>query len=60
MANEVIHMLSGITGPDGTAKKAYIEGYTVAGKTGTAQKAVAGGYGDDYVTSFAGVAPAEN
>ncbi|TKB53733.1 peptidoglycan D,D-transpeptidase FtsI family protein [Ferrimonas aestuarii] len=60
VANEVIHMLSGITGPDGTAKKAYIEGYTVAGKTGTAQKAVAGGYGDDYVTSFAGVAPAEN
>ncbi len=59
VADEVVAMLSGITGPEGTAKQAHIDGYTVAGKTGTSRKAVAGGYGDDYVTYFAGLAPAE-
>ncbi|WP_417345017.1 penicillin-binding transpeptidase domain-containing protein [Ferrimonas sp.] len=58
-AEEVVSMLSGITGPEGTAKRAHIDGYTVAGKTGTSRKAIAGGYGDDFVTFFAGLAPAE-
>ncbi|WP_369434555.1 penicillin-binding transpeptidase domain-containing protein [Psychromonas sp. MME1] len=30
------------------------------GKTGTSRKAEAGGYGDDYVAVFAGLAPISN
>lgn len=44
----------------GSADKARVKGYRVAGKTGTSRKAVAGGYGDEYVTLFAGVAPVSN
>jgi len=40
-----------------TAPKAKVEGYRIAGKTGTSRKAEAGGYGDDYVSVFAGLAP---
>ncbi len=58
VAESVMQMLVGVT--KGTAKKAHIEGYPVAGKTGTARKAVAGGYGEDYVALFAGVAPVNN
>ena len=32
----------------------------VAGKTGTTRKAIAGGYGDEYVSLFAGVIPAHD
>lgn len=46
---------------EGTASKAYIEGYRVGGKTGTAQKAGAGGYiVGKYVASFIGVAPVDD
>jgi len=38
-------------------KVARVEGYRVGGKTGTAFKALAGGYGNDYVGLFAGIAP---
>ncbi len=55
-----MEMLVGVTEKGGTATKAHIEGYPVAGKTGTARKAVAGGYGEDYVAVFAGVAPVHN
>lgn len=42
----------------GSPKRAYIEGYGIAGKTGTAEKVKAsGGYGAGYVASFAGFAP---
>ncbi len=58
VADSVLQMLVGVT--QGTARKAHIEGYPVAGKTGTARKAVAGGYGEDYVALFAGVAPVNN
>ena len=51
-------MLEGVV-RDGSGKKAYIEGYRVAGKTGTAQKyengAIAAG---KYVASFVGYFPA--
>jgi len=40
--------------------KAKIDGYRVGGKTGTSIKAVAGGYGNDYVGLFAGIAPISN
>ena len=47
---------------EGTGHLAQIPGYTVAGKTGTAQKVdpETGLYGDEYVTSFVGFAPAED
>ncbi|ABV89127.1 peptidoglycan glycosyltransferase FtsI [Shewanella pealeana] len=60
VAQDVMEMLVGVTEKGGTARKAHIEGYPVAGKTGTARKAVAGGYGEDYVALFAGVAPVHN
>ncbi|GAA4900575.1 peptidoglycan D,D-transpeptidase FtsI family protein [Ferrimonas pelagia] len=60
VAEQVIGMLTGVTEPGGTALRAAIDGYRVAGKTGTSRKAVAGGYGEDYVTLFGGLAPAEN
>jgi len=41
-------------------KHAKVPGYRVGGKTGTAFKALAGGYGNDYVGLFAGVAPISN
>jgi cell division protein FtsI (penicillin-binding protein 3) len=54
-------MLQGVV-DEGTGHLAQIPGYTVAGKTGTAQKVdpETGLYGDEYVTSFVGFAPAEN
>lgn len=45
----------------GTGKRAYIEGYRIAGKTGTAQKVVGKDYAEDkYVVSFIGYAPVED
>jgi cell division protein FtsI/penicillin-binding protein 2 len=46
---------------DGTAKRAAIAGYTVAGKTGTAQKLVHGQYShSDHYASFVGFVPSTN
>jgi cell division protein FtsI (penicillin-binding protein 3) len=55
---DVLAMLEHVV--DVGAPKAQVAGYRVAGKTGTSRKAVAGGYGDDYVGLFAGVAPVSN
>jgi cell division protein FtsI (penicillin-binding protein 3) len=60
IALEVVHMMEGVSQKGGTARKAKVEGYRIAGKTGTSRKAEAGGYGDDYVAIFAGLAPASN
>ena len=44
---------------NGTGKSAYLEGFSIAGKTGTAQKVGEGGYmAGKYVASFAGFTPA--
>src|SRR5439155_8145083 len=46
---------------DGTAKRARMDGYTVAGKTGTAQKLINGQYShSDHFASFVGFAPSRN
>lgn len=61
IARQVLKVLHGVTGPKGTAKRARVEGYSVAGKTGTAHKANSQGYADDrYLAFFAGIAPATN
>ncbi len=51
----VTHMLEAVVNDH--VQRAKIDGYRVGGKTGTSFKAVAGGYGNDYVGLFAGVAP---
>ncbi len=57
-ARQMTEMLTGVV-RRGTGMLARVPGYQVAGKTGTAQKPVAGGgYGNSYVASFAGFAPA--
>ncbi len=60
-AQAVKSMLELVVQPGGTAPKAQIMGYRVAGKTGTAHKLGVGGYQEDkYVSSFVGIAPASN
>lgn len=56
-ARAILHMMESVVDEGGTATKAHVPGYRVAGKTGTSRKAVAGGYGEEYVNIFAGVAP---
>ncbi|ADN74554.1 peptidoglycan synthetase FtsI [Ferrimonas balearica DSM 9799] len=60
VAKQMLAILTQVTEPGGTATRAAIDGYKVAGKTGTSRKAVAGGYGEDYVSLFAGLAPSDN
>jgi cell division protein FtsI (penicillin-binding protein 3) len=56
-ARQVREMLELAAGPNGTAPKAQIPGYRVAGKTGTAHKLAGGQYVNKYVASFVGFAP---
>ena len=56
-AREVRTMLEMAVLPGGTAPKAQIAGYRVAGKTGTAHKLEGGAYANKYVASFVGFAP---
>lgn len=60
VAREVVSMMEGVSKKGGTAPAAKVNGYRVAGKTGTTRVAVSGGYGDDYISIFAGVAPASD
>ena len=61
VANEVKDMLETVVQPGGTAPKAQVAGYRIAGKTGTAHKLGPHGYEEDkYVASFVGMAPASN
>lgn len=59
IAEQVRAMLKGVVSQAGTAPRAQVHGYSVAGKTGTVKKAIAGGYSEDnYLGIFAGMAPA--
>jgi cell division protein FtsI (penicillin-binding protein 3) len=54
----VRRMLEMVTKPGGTAPKAQVMGYRVAGKTGTARKLEGRGYAaGKYISSFVGFAP---
>jgi cell division protein FtsI (penicillin-binding protein 3) len=57
-AASVRSMLEMAVQDGGTAPKAQIAGYRVAGKTGTAYKLEGGQYTKKYVSSFVGFAPA--
>ncbi|MBC7944094.1 MAG: penicillin-binding protein 2 [Burkholderiales bacterium] len=60
-AQAVREMLETVVQPGGTALKAQIMGYRVAGKTGTAHKAENGSYAARrYISSFVGFAPASD
>ena len=55
---EVNRMMEMAVMPGGTAPRAQVPGYRVAGKTGTAHKAENGGYAEHkYVSSFVGFGP---
>jgi cell division protein FtsI (penicillin-binding protein 3) len=59
-ARAVRHMLEMVVLPGGTAPRAQVSGYRVAGKTGTAHKIEDHVYVDKYVSSFVGFAPVSN
>jgi cell division protein FtsI (penicillin-binding protein 3) len=59
-ARAVRRMLELAAGPEGTAPRAQIAGYRVAGKTGTAHKQENGRYVRKYIASFVGFAPASD
>ena len=61
-ARQMTQALKTVVTDDGTAVKAALTNYTVAGKTGTAQKpSPQGGYSNEkFVTSFIGFFPADN
>ena len=59
VARQLVQMLETVVSQVGTASRAQVPGYQVAGKTGTVHKVISGGYADDsYIGLFAGLAPA--
>jgi len=60
-ARQTTEAMKSVVAKDGTAEKAALEHYTVAGKTGTAQKVIDGQYSHDkFYASFIGFFPSEN
>ena len=57
-SHDIIGMLE--TAVNEHTPRAKVDGYRVSGKTGTSRKSIAGGYGNDYVGLFAGIAPVSN
>lgn len=61
VTSQITTMLKTVTQKGGTATRAQISSFPVAGKSGTAHKVENGGYADDrYRGFFAGFAPADN
>jgi cell division protein FtsI/penicillin-binding protein 2 len=59
-ARLMVRALKTVVATNGTASKARLENYVVAGKTGTAQKAIGGVYvPDKFFSSFIGFFPAD-
>ena len=56
---QIVNMMVTVTEKGGTATRAAIPGYRVAGKTGTAHKLQNGRYVNKYYASFVGFVPAE-
>ena len=57
----LMQMLEGVVSVSGTASRANIEGFQVAGKTGTVRKLSGGDYDDSrHVSWFVGMVPASN
>lgn len=59
-AREMRKMMLGVAAAGGTARRAKLDGYSVAGKTGTAQKARRDGRGYEpglYCATFCGIVP---
>jgi cell division protein FtsI/penicillin-binding protein 2 len=60
-AMKMTDAMKSVVAPGGTAEKAQLEHYVVAGKTGTAQKVENGAYvRGKYFSSFVGFFPADN
>lgn len=61
-AQEIVSAMEAVVSREGTAYRAHLEEYTVAGKTGTAQKLNADGtYShSDFIASFIGFVPARD
>jgi cell division protein FtsI (penicillin-binding protein 3) len=61
VSTDVVNMLETVVSGGYASKELSIPGYRVAAKTGTAQMSDgSGAYGDSYITSVAGLAPAED
>ncbi len=60
-AAHLLTMMEKVVADGGTATRAQIPGYRIAGKTGTVKKSSKSGYSDDkYLSLFAGMAPASD
>lgn len=60
-ARELVDMLETVVSQVGTARRAKVPGYQVAGKTGTVHKIENGAYAENkYLGMFAGLAPASD
>lgn len=60
-ARLVSQALASVVSEEGTAERAAVPGFRVAGKTGTAQKFMNGAYSKEkYLASFIGYLPEEN
>jgi cell division protein FtsI/penicillin-binding protein 2 len=58
-AKTVREMMLGVAAPGGTARRAAIKGFSIAGKTGTAQKSKGKTYAPGlYRATFCGIVPA--
>ena len=61
VSRELSAMLESVVTKEGTARRAEIEGFSVAGKTGTTQKLIDGKYSNrHHVASFVGYFPAHD